>query len=145
MSFGGNMDVAFYKETLTPFLLLWEIIFKTGHIHICQLRVVVDRFKFFKIILQPAKGIFLPIQETKAPHWQTEIWEAFNEGSELNSQWTDFGVKGFSWAVKYLEAPSWRSANSPPQTQITPLSQHHNPFIIYHHSHSAINHHLPSS
>ena len=74
----------------------------------------------------------------------TEIWEAFNEGSELNSQWTDFGVKGFSWAVKYLEAPSWRSGQQSPQTQITPLSQHHNPFIIYHHSHTALNHHLPS-
>ena len=75
------MDVAFYKETIAPFFLLWEIFFKTGHIHICQLWVVVDRFKFFKIIFQLAKSIFLRIQEAKAPHGQAEIWEAFNGGS----------------------------------------------------------------
>ena len=32
------------------------------------------------------------------------------------------GVKGFSRAVKYLEAASWRSGQQSPQTQITPLS-----------------------
>ena len=122
------MDVAFYKESITPFFLLWEIFFKTGHIHICQLRVVVDRFKFFKIIFQLAKSIFLRIQETKAPHWQTEIWEAFNGGSELNSQWTYFGVKGFSWAVKYLEAASWRSGQQSPPNSNHPTIAAPQPF-----------------